>query len=129
MPAASRLRRRGQAWFEHPGLPVSCSCGTPVSVRPAVSGWAGDGAGRFAVVRVAAPGRGGSVIFGPMTGRRAWLCGLAHALMGHRGTRAARASEGRLHNKMTLLLALVRRNYIRKARLTVGTAGFEPATP
>jgi len=24
----SRLRRRGQAWFEHPGLPASRSCGT-----------------------------------------------------------------------------------------------------
>ena len=29
MPAALRLRRRGQAWFEHPGLPASRSCGTP----------------------------------------------------------------------------------------------------
>jgi hypothetical protein len=117
MPAASRLRRRGQAWVEHLACPRPATAVPPVSIRPAVSGWAGDGAGRFAVVRVAAPGRGGSVIFGPMTGRRAWLCGLAHALMGHRGTRAARASEGRLHNKMTLLLALVRRNYIRKSSI------------
>ena len=40
-PAASRLLRRGSALFEHPGLLASRSFGTPVSVRPAVSGWAG----------------------------------------------------------------------------------------
>ena len=32
-------------------LPASRSCGTPASARPAVIGQAGDGAGRFAVVR------------------------------------------------------------------------------
>jgi hypothetical protein len=47
----SRLRWFGQAWFEHPGLPASRSCCTPVSVRPAVSGMGGDGADRFTVVR------------------------------------------------------------------------------
>src|SRR5215831_6802687 len=91
MPAALRLRWRGHAWFEHAGLPASRGCGAPVSVRLAVSGWAGDGAGRFAGVR----------------GRRAdprWLSDRwpfawsacrsavwAHALVRRRGTRAARA--------------------------------------
>ena len=51
MPAALRLWWRGQAWFEHAGLPASGSCGAPVRVGPAVSGWAGDGAGLFGVVR------------------------------------------------------------------------------
>ena len=100
MPAASRLRRRGQAWFEHPGLPASCSCGTPVSVRPAVSGLAGDG------VRVVVQIRGGSVIFGALTGELACSAVLAHVLVGCRGTRAVRACGGPLHNKLALLLAL-----------------------
>jgi hypothetical protein len=72
----SRLRRRGQAWLEHPGLPASRSCCTPVSVGPAVSRRAGDGVRRFAVVGVAVQVRGGSVIFDPLTGRLAWLCRL-----------------------------------------------------
>src|SRR5215471_6701305 len=47
--------RRVQGGVSRPGLSTlacpSCSCGTAVSVRPAVSGWAGEGAGLFAVVR------------------------------------------------------------------------------
>ena len=88
MPAAPRLRRRGQAWFEHRGMPASGSCGTPVSVRPAVSGWAGDGVrGRVQV-------RGGWVIFGALTGELACSAVLAHVLVGRRGTRAVRACGG-----------------------------------
>jgi len=88
MPAASRLRRRGQAWLEHPGLPASCGCGTPVSVWPAVSGWAGDGVlGRVQV-------RGGSVIFGALAGELACCSVLAHVLVGRRGTPAVRACGG-----------------------------------
>jgi hypothetical protein len=54
----------GGPGFEHPGLPASRSCVTPVSVRFAVSGWAGDGPTGSqlpGVVQI----RGGSVIFGP----------------------------------------------------------------
>ena len=78
------LRRRGQTWF----LPASCSCGTPVSVRPAVSGWAGMVSG--VVVQV----RGGSVIFGALPGELACSAVLAHVLVGRRGTRAVRAWGG-----------------------------------
>ena len=95
MPAASRLRRRGQTWF----LPASCSCGTPVSVRPAVSGWAGMVSG--VVVQV----RGGSVIFGALPGELACSAVLARVLVGRRGTRAVRACGRPLHNKLALLLA------------------------
>jgi len=65
MLAASRLRRCGQAWFERPGLPTSCCCGTPVSVRPAVSGWAGRVSAGSQLSGVVVQIRGGSVIFGP----------------------------------------------------------------
>ena len=88
MPAASRPRRRGQAWLVHPGLPASCSCGTPVGVRPAVSGWAEMVSG--VVVQV----RGGSVIFGALPGELACSAVLAHVLVGRRGTRAVRAWGG-----------------------------------
>src|SRR5262249_46230990 len=86
-----RPRRRGQAWFEHPGLPAS-SCGAPVSVGPAVSVGAGDGVGLFAIVRgVVVPIRGGSVIFGALTVELACSAVLAHVLVGRSGVRASGA--------------------------------------
>ena len=74
MPTASRLRRRGRAWCEHPGLLASRSCGTPVSVRPAISGRAGEGGRRLAVGGVAVQMWGGSVIFGSLTVGLSRLC-------------------------------------------------------
>jgi len=50
--------------------------------------------------------RGGSVIFGALTGELACSAVVAHALVGRCGTRAARALEGALHSKLALLLAL-----------------------
>src|SRR5215470_15967004 len=94
MPAASRLRRRGQAWFGHPGLPASRSCGAPVSVGPAVSGWAGMVPAGSQVSGVVVQIRGGSVIVGALTGGLACSAVLAHVLVRRRGTRAARACGG-----------------------------------
>ena len=127
MPAAPRLRRRGQAWFEHPWLARVLQPRYP-GERPACGQRAGDGAGSQlsgVVVQI----RGGSVIFGALTGELACSAVLAHVLVGRRGTRAARARGGPLHNKLALLLALAERKIFEKARLPVGTAGFEPATP
>jgi len=60
--------------------------------------------------------RGGSVIFGALTGELACSAVLAHVLVGRRGTRAgAGLVEGPLHNKLALLLALGRRNHFRKS--------------
>ena len=106
MSAASCLWRCGRAWVERPGRPASCSCGTQVSVRLAVSGWAGEGAGRFAVVRVVVQIRGGSVIFGPLTGQLACSAVLAHALVGAVARARRGPLKGPLHNKLALLLAL-----------------------
>src|SRR5215468_6725080 len=108
MSAASRLWRCGRAWVERPGLPASCSCGTPVSVRLAVSGWAGEGgAGRFAVVRGRSADPRWLGDLWPLTGQLACSAVLAHALVGA-VTRARRAPlAGPLHNKLALLLALV----------------------
>ena len=106
MPAALRLRWRGQAWFEHAGLPASRSCGAPVSVGPAVSGWAGEGAAGSQVSGVVVQIRGGSVIVGPclvslpalVSGLMPWCGAVARARRG--------PVEGPLHNKLALLLAL-----------------------
>jgi len=106
MPAASRLRWRGQAWFEHAGLPASRSCGAPVSVGPAVSGWAGDGAAGSQVSGVVVQIRGGSVIVGPLPGKLGGSAVWAQAWWGA-VARARRVPwEGPLHNKLALLLAL-----------------------
>src|SRR5215831_13901271 len=92
MPAAPRLRRRGQAWFEHPWLARVLQPRYP-GERPACGQRAGDGAGSQlsgVVVQI----RGGSVIFGALTGELACSAVLAHVLVGRRGRRAVRACGG-----------------------------------
>jgi hypothetical protein len=62
--------------------------------------------------------RGGSVIFGPLTGEHACSAVLAHVLVGRGGRRAVQACEGPLRNKLALLLALALWKCIRKKSIT-----------
>src|SRR6516225_1938617 len=77
-----------------PGLPASCSCGIPVSVRPVVSGWAGGCAGLFAVVRGRRADPGWLSDLWRLDGGGACSAVVAHAVVGRRGARAARAYGG-----------------------------------
>jgi hypothetical protein len=63
---------------------------------------------------VAVPVRGGSVIFGPLTGQLACSAVLAHALVGAVACARRGPLKGPLHSKVALLLALAERKYIRK---------------
>jgi len=79
-----------------------------------------DGAGRLAVGGVAVQIGGGSVIFDSLTVCLSRLCRVGtcpcrDAVAPDRRT----PLEGQLHNKMALLLALARRNYIRKSSTTI----------
>jgi hypothetical protein len=94
MPAASRLRRRGQAWFEHPGLPVSPQLRYPGERLACGQRVGGGGAGRFAGVR----GRSADPRWLSERWPLAWsacrLCCLGTCPGGRRGTRAVRACGG-----------------------------------
>ena len=72
----SRLRRRGQAEFAHPGLPAPAAAVFPVSVWPAVQSAGRRWCPPVRCCRGAVPVRGGSVIFDPLAGRSVWLCRL-----------------------------------------------------
>ena len=106
MPAALRLRWRGQAWFEHAGLPASGSWGTSVSVGLRSVGGRGMVPTGSQLSEVVVQIRGGSVIFGPLTGQLAGSAVWAHALVGA-VARARRAPVGGpFHKSKALLLAL-----------------------
>jgi hypothetical protein len=79
-----------------------------------LAGAAGDGAGRFAVGGATVKIRGASAIFDPLTVGFAGSAVLAHARKDAVAPYCRTLLEGPLHNKLALLLALVRRNYIRK---------------
>jgi len=59
------------------------------------------------------------VIFGALAGELACSAVLAHVLVGAVARARCGLVEGPLHNKLALLLALVRRNYIRKNLITI----------
>ena len=94
--------------------PLACS--RPAgAVRPVGA----DGAGRFAVGGVAVQMWGGSVSFDSLAVGLSRLCGggtcpCRDAVAADRRTPV----EGPLRNELALLLALVRRNYIRKNLIT-----------
>jgi len=102
----------------------------PVTVRPAVSRWAGDGVRRFAIAGVAVQVRGGSVIFDPLTDGLRRMCRLGKCPGSDAVTGARRAPlEGSFREEMALLLALVEWKYIRKNSATSRGGWIEPATP
>jgi len=79
------------AWLSTLACPRPAAGVPQVSVRPAVSGWAGRALAGRSCPGIVTHIRGGSVIFGALTGELACSAVLAHVLVGRRGTRAARA--------------------------------------
>ena len=86
----------------------------PVSVRLAVSGWAGEVPTGSRLSGVVVQIGGGSVIFGPLAGQLACSVVLAHALVGAVARPRRGPLKGPLHHKLALLVALVWRKCIRK---------------
>ena len=74
--------------------------------------------------------RGGSATFDPLTGRLAWFCRFDEC-PGRRPVRMIAARLWKGHFTMEWLFCWLWwiRNIFEKARLPVGTAGFESATP
>src|SRR5215469_7102941 len=105
MPAASVYGAVGR-----PSL-STLACPRPAGAVPPVGA---DGVRRFAVGGVAVQIWGGSVIFDSWAVGLSRLCRVAHARKDAVAPHRRTSLEGPLHNKMALLLALVRRNYIRK---------------
>ena len=126
MSAAIAFEAVWAAWRERPGLPTSHS----YCARFAVSRWAGDGVRGFATAGLAVQFRGGSATDDPLTAGLLGSAVLANALVGGLCIGSARASRRAISpNEWLFCWLWCSVRVFEKSQLSVGTAGFEPATP